>query len=471
MLTIGDVIEAIRGYRPVNFTQTIAGVVTKVEEVYPGVLFIALPEEKNAPEVIHKAFERGAKCALIQQDLIERFYVIDLTVEQSKVDIEDVTNAQVCLKVHDTLDALKRIARFWRQKLSMRVIGLIGCDGNCITSQLITDILSQRFRTKTLDNQNDAAGLALAILKQEKTTERLVVSIMPNKAMLLHEIALPQIFVMMDIQKAGLYGKTTRKSIRPGLLKFIQYIHLHPDSVNVMVLNFDDPLALKLVHRLPARVFFYGFNPQADLWADGVEGLGLEGIRFRVHYRNEIVYLHVPLIGRRAVHSVLCAVAIGIIEGMNWQEIVNGLCVDQPQLRLITVPISNGALLLDDTCDASVESALAALNLLDTLEGRKVAVLGELSVSDLQRRIGYEMVGIRAAEVVDELVVVGEQAHFIASAAATSGLNARWITSLENIQQAVEWLQKNVGFNDIVLIKGTRDMEMDRIVTALEVES
>ena len=399
-------------------------------------------KKKNTSEVIRKAFERGAKCALIQQDLTERFSVIDLTVEQPKVDVGGSTNAQICLKVPDTLEALKRIARFWRQKLPLRVIGLIGCDGNCITSQLITDILSQRFQTETLEKQDDVAGLALAILKQGKTTDRLVVSIMPHQAMLLHEIAMPQIFVIMDIQKAGLYGKTTRKSIQPGLTKFIQSIRLHPDSENVAVLNLDDPFSLKLVHRLSTRVFFYGFNPQADLWADGVEGLGLEGIRFRLHYRNEIVYLHIPMIGHRVVHSVLCAVAIGIIEGMNWQEIVNGLCVDQPQLRLITVPISNGALLLDDTCDASVESALAALNLLDTLEGRKVAVLGELAVSHLQQRIGYEMVGIRAAEVVDELVVVGEQARFIASAATTSGLNVRWITSLENIQQAIEWLQK-----------------------------
>ena len=116
----------------------------------------------------------------------------------------------------------------------------------------------------------------------------------------------------------------------------------------------------------------------ADLWADQVEGLGLEGIRFRLHYGNETLFLKVPLIGRHSVHTVLRAVAVGLVEKLPWQEIINGLRTGHTQLRLVAVRAKNGALLLDDTYNASPQSVMAALNLLDELKGHKVAVLGDM---------------------------------------------------------------------------------------------
>ena len=127
-----------------------------------------------------------------------------------------------------------------------------------------------------------------------------------------------------------------------------------------------------------------------------------------------------------------------------------------------------GALLLDDTYNASPESMLAALNLLHELDGRKIAVLGDMLELGPYEHHGHQIVGIRAAEVVDELITVGELAHSIAAAARKVGLASNVITELENTEQAIAFLEDRLEAGDVVLIKGSHAMQMDRIVSALE---
>jgi UDP-N-acetylmuramoyl-tripeptide--D-alanyl-D-alanine ligase len=138
------------------------------------------------------------------------------------------------------------------------------------------------------------------------------------------------------------------------------------------------------------------------------------------------------------------------------------------QLRLVAVRSINGALLLDDTYNASPESTLAALNLLEELDGRKVAVLGDMLELGPYEVHGHEMVGVRAAEVVDELVTVGERGRMIAAAARSAGLPDEKITELESAQQAIEFLGPRLDEKDVVLVKGSHGMRMDHIVAALE---
>ena len=90
-------------------------------------------------------------------------------------------------------------------------------------------------------------------------------------------------------------------------------------------------------------------------------GEGLEGIRFNLHYQDEVFQLRVPLIGQHSVHTALRAAAVGLAEGLSWGEIIIGLRNSHSQLRLVAVYTEQGALLLDDTYNASPESTLAAL--------------------------------------------------------------------------------------------------------------
>jgi UDP-N-acetylmuramoyl-tripeptide--D-alanyl-D-alanine ligase len=114
---------------------------------------------------------------------------------------------------------------------------------------------------------------------------------------------------------------------------------------------------------------------------------------------------------------------------------------------------------------------LAALNLLHDLDGRKVAVLGDMLELGQYERKGHEKVGIRAAEVVDELVTLGERGRMIAQAAMEAGLPASKITILDKVEQVIQYLQPGLKQEDVVLVKGSNGMRMDRIVTALEYPS
>jgi UDP-N-acetylmuramoyl-tripeptide--D-alanyl-D-alanine ligase len=217
-----------------------------------------------------------------------------------------------------------------------------------------------------------------------------------------------------------------------------------------------------------ARIFFYGLDPAADLWADGVEGLGLEGIHFRLHYHRETLHVRVPMIGQHSVHTVLRAAAVGLVEGLNWQEIVSGLTAGHTQLRLVAVRTATGALMLDDTYNASPESMLAALNLLAELDGRKVAVLGDMLELGPYEKQGHEVVGARAADVADYLVTVGERGHLIAAAARRTGLRSDKVSEFDDADAAIAFLRKSLSERDVVLVKGSRKVRMERIASALE---
>jgi UDP-N-acetylmuramoyl-tripeptide--D-alanyl-D-alanine ligase len=159
---------------------------------------------------------------------------------------------------------------------------------------------------------------------------------------------------------------------------------------------------------------------------------------------------------------------VGLVEGLNWLEIINGLQSGSSQLRLVVVRAECGALLLDDTYNASPESVLAALNLLEELYGRKIAVLGDMLELGQYEAQGHEMAGIRAAEVVDILVTVGDRGRMIADAAHRAGLAAAAIIPLETTEQATDWLKQQLQPRDVVLVKGSRGMRMDRIISVLE---
>ena len=141
------------------------------------------------------------------------------------------------------------------------------------------------------------------------------------------------------------------------------------------------------------------------------------------------------------------------------------------RLRLTAVRTEAGALLLDDTYNASPESVLAALNLLAQLDGHKVAVLGDMLELGQYEKQGHEIVGVRAAEIADALVTVGPLGHMIAGAARQAGMNRENIKELENTEEAITHLRDALTERDVVLVKGSHGIHMERIVAALELPS
>lgn len=472
MFTSGDLLEALTGTRPTWADQVITEATVDSRQVIPGSLFIALPgEHADGHDFVDEAFRRGAALALVQRELDDTFSVLDLRTDPHSMSLEPSpleADKPLCILVKDSLKALQRAAYFWRRKLNVRVVGITGSVGKSTTKELVSEVLSQRYRTlKSPGNLNNEIGLPLTLLSLGEGYERAVLEMgfyVPGEIAFLCDLAQPVIGVLTNIGTVHAERAGSQEEIARGKAELVQA--LPPDGF--AVLNYDDPWIIQMADLTQAKVFTYGLDEAADLWADEVEGLGLEGIRFRLHYRNEVLYLKVPLIGRHSVHTALRAAAVGLIEGLTWQEIVNGLRSGTTQLRLMAVRTEQGALVLDDTYNASPESMLAALNLLEELEGRKVAVLGDMLELGMYEWRGHELVGIRASEVVEKLFTVGERGRMIAAAACRAGLAPENINELETTDQAIDLLKRSLEPQDIVLVKGSRGMRMDRIVAALE---
>jgi UDP-N-acetylmuramoyl-tripeptide--D-alanyl-D-alanine ligase len=470
MLALADVFEALTGFRPDWATQVITEASVDSRQIIPAGMFIALPGERvDGHNYIGAAFERGAYLALIQRDVSDQFNVLDLRGNVSLQDLE-IPNMPFCLLVDDTLQSLQQIARFWRRRLDLRVIGITGSVGKSSTKETVAGVLGERYRTlKNPGNMNNEIGLPLTLLRLSAGYEVAVLEMgfyVPGEIALLCDIALPQVGVITNVGTVHAERAGSQEVIARGKAELVQ--SLPPAPEGTAILNYDDPWVRDMAMQTQAQVLFYGLDPRADLWADEVEGQGLEGIRFRMHYRDESIYLRVPMIGRHSVHTALRAAAVGLVEGLTWQEIVSGLRAGHSQLRLVAVRTKSGALLLDDTYNASPESTLAALNLLEELGGRKVAVLGDMLELGPYEEHGHEMVGRRAAEVVDELVTVGELGRMIADAARLAGLPDEKITVLDSAQKATKYLRSRLSENDVVLVKGSHGMRMDHIVAALE---
>jgi UDP-N-acetylmuramoyl-tripeptide--D-alanyl-D-alanine ligase len=474
MLTLADAIEAMTNFRPLA-TTVITEAVIDSRQVIPGSLFVAIPGEKvDGHNFVDEVFRRGASFALIQQDVDDSFRTLDLrAVSSADMFSRENLIPPMCLRVDNTIAALQQIARYWRRKLDLRVIGITGSVGKSTTKEMIAEVLSTRYRTlKSPGNLNNEIGLPLTMLKLSSGHQRAVFEMgfyVPGEIAFLCDIALPHIGVVTNVGTVHAERAGSQEAIARGKAELVQALPPAPEGV--AILNFDDPWVRKMEEKTKARVFFYGLSPEANLWADNVVGLGLDGIRFRLHYRGETLHVKIPLIGRHSVHTALRAAAVGLAEGMNWQEILEGLNQGHTQLRLAAVRSQTGALLLDDTYNASPESMLAALNLLDELDGRKVAVLGDMLELGPYERGGHEMVGLRAAQVVSILLTLGERAHTIAQAARRAGMKKNSVIEFDEFDPLIEWLKVNLTKNDAVLIKGSHGLRMDRITSMLESRS
>jgi UDP-N-acetylmuramoyl-tripeptide--D-alanyl-D-alanine ligase len=334
---------------------------------------------------------------------------------------------------------------------------------------LIADVLSLRYRTlKSFNNYPSRVALPLSLLRLGRGYQRAVVEIgptRPGETALLSDIALPHVGVVTNTLR--LDEASTDESVveeQAGLVRAL------PSAMQgALVLNADDALSRRLGELSPIQPVYYGLDPTAHLWADEVESMGLEGIRFRLHFRQEILHVRVPLLGHYSVHTALSAAAVGLAEGLTWTEIASGLRASPSQLRLVAVRTQSGALILDDSYSASAESTLASLNLLGEMQGRHIAVLGDLLEPGQSDEIGSQKVGARAAEVAQHLIAVGERSKSILDSARRAGFRSNQVTWVSEAMQAVEVLRTILKEGDVVLVKGSQNLQLERITNALEV--
>ena len=468
MLTLQHVLIALIGKSIGNLDFKITEGCIDSRHVPPFSMFFALKGENTDGHLyVDEAFAKGANLAIIEHPIQSEFPVVDIRKGTAALP----SQPPFSLLVEDTLEALQKLAAYWRRQFDLKVIGITGSVGKTSTKELTASVLSQRYVTlKNPGNLNNEIGLPLTLLQLNESHQVAVLEMgfyVPGDIAQLCEIALPQIGIVTNIGTVHAERAGSIEAIAAGKSELVQA--LPPAPKGVAILNFDDERVLAMAHQTRASVFTYGLNPQADLWADEIESMGLEGIRCRMHYHGEDFYLTAPLIGRHSVYTLLRSAAAALCLGFSWAAIFDAFKNSQLQLRITTVQTASGALILDDTYNASPDSTLAALNLIADLDGRKVAVLGDMLELGQYEEDGHQRIGIRAAEVADELVFVGQRTKTSLNAALEAGFpaqNAHWFATPS---EATQYLHKTLNHGDIVLIKGSNAMHMDQIVSALEV--
>jgi len=445
----------------------------------PGCLFIALRgEQHDGHDFVGAAIDQGA-VAIIAERRPSSACTVLTTADWGSAIVDWPPASPVCILVPDSLVALQRVAAYWRRQNAVRIIGITGSVGKTTSKEAIAAVLRQRYNTlKSGGNYNNEIGLPLTLLALTTSHERVVLEMGMydlGEIALLAEIALPQVGVVTNVGPTHLERLGTIERIAQAKAELPQALPPAEEG-GVAILNADDEWVGTMASQTRARIFTYGLSPQADLWADSIESEGLEGLRFRFHYGEETVYARVPMLGHHSVHTALRAAAVGLVEGLSWQEIMVGLRDQTAQLRLVAVPGPAGSTILDDTYNASPASCIAALNLLEELApheggGRKIAVLGDMYELGAYQEEGHKIVGRRARDAADVLVAVGRLGRIIGQEALKVGMPAGSVYLVETNAQAIDLLRTLVTpspAGDKILIKGSRGMAMEEIVTALQ---
>lgn len=432
-----------------------------------GSLFIAIKGEvTDGHFYVDNAFNNGAYMAIIDHAIESDYPVIDIADPNAIIP----TEAPYSLLVPDSILALQTIATYWREQFDIPVVGITGSVGKSSSKDLIASVLSHRMRTlKNPGNYNNEIGLPLTLLSLTHEHEIAVLEMgfyVAGEIKLLCDIAHPNIGVLTNIGTVHAERAGSIEAIAEGKAELLEELPEAPKGL--AILNYDDDFVREMASKTHARVFYYGLDPRADLWADEIESRGLNGIRCRLHHQGESYYLTAPLIGRHSVFTILRACAVALNLGISWDWIFHAFKSSREQVRVVTVKTPSGALIIDDTYNASPDSTLAALNLLGDIDGRKIAVLGDMLELGQYEREGHRRVGLRASEIADEIVLVGTRSQITRDAVLETEFKPENLHWFESTDEAIAYLKPRLSQGDIVLVKSSHSMHLERIVSALE---
>ncbi len=477
MPTLADLFTAFTGQPapPTPSRAVITPWVMNSTLVEKGGAFVARPgAQADGHTYIGDALQRGAAVVVAERARLDRA-TVPVSVQMIDVaqPVATTLSAPVIFVVEDTIAAMQQVATWWRNKANpaMKVVGITGSVGKTTTKELVANVLSQRFRVwKSRGNYNSDIGLPLTMMDMPLDID---VAIMEMGMTRLGEIAelcaivRPDIGVVTNVgvahmeQLGSIEAIAAAKGELPATLP----------ATAVAILNGDDPRVKAMADNTRAKVFTYGLDPSDTLWADDIASNGLKGLSFRFHYGTKSIFTRLALLGRHSVHSALAAAAVGLTLGQSWAEITSALghIASMEVLRVVIVEGVNGSTLIDDSYNASPDSVMAALNLLADLDGRRVAVLGDMRELGEYTEKGHAIIARRAAEVADRFVAVGDMAEFMAAQAKIAGLRENAIFAAPSRDAAVDWLKQELKPGDVVLVKGSRALRLDELVSQLSV--
>ena len=454
-LTADDLVRLTGGRLLARSARPIRGAAVDSRLVTAGQLFVALPGERTDGHLhLDDAVSRGAAALLVTRQVEDPAVFGDVTI----------------VRVADALTALGAVAAGWRRRFDPLVVGITGSIAKTSTKEAVATVLGGGMRTlKTEGNQNNEVGLPLTLLRLSPDDEAAVLEMgmyLSGEIADLAAMARPSIGVVTAVQPVHLSRIGTLQAVERAKGELLEAL----PADGTAVLNADDPIVTRMDRRSAARAVRYGFDDTADVRATDVTSNGVDGMAFRLRAQAGERSIRIPTLGRLSVHNAAAAAAVGLAAGLELGTIATALEGGWGAAHRVELVRLRGVTVIDDSYNASPGSVAAALELLAGLPGRRVAVLGEMLELGDAHEAGHEAVGEAAAAIAELLVVVGPGAGGIAAGAQEAGLDARRIHVVPDADEALDVLRPRLRDGDVVLIKASRGIGLDRLVDGLRLE-
>jgi UDP-N-acetylmuramoyl-tripeptide--D-alanyl-D-alanine ligase len=413
--------------------------------VQPGELFFAVKgEHMDGHDFVSQALEKGASAAVIRADQRSRY--------SSKTGL---------ITVDDTLVALQLLASAVRRLWGKPLIGVTGSTGKTTTKEAIAHVLSTRFRVlKSEGNFNNHFGLPLMLLKLEPEHDFAVIEMGMSHAgeiAALAKIAQPEIGVVTNVAPVHLEFFDSVASIARAKYELIEAL----PAGGTAILNGDDEYVSQFGRDFRGNVVLYGLRASADVRAENIEPQGSEGSTFDVLVDGCREKAVLRLVGTHNVYNALAAVAAGLNRGLSPSGAVGALATLAPADKRGQV-VKLGNITVINDCYNCNPKALEAM--VDALAGmpakRRIVVAGEMlelgpTGDDLHRQAGQHIAGKK----IDLLLGVQGQAQQMVEAAIRAGMRAEFVSTPE---EAGEWLARETRDGDVVLLKASRGVKLER---------
>jgi UDP-N-acetylmuramoyl-tripeptide--D-alanyl-D-alanine ligase len=454
-LTADDLVRLTGGRLLARSDRPVRGAAVDSRLVAKGQLFVALPGDRtDGHDHLPEAIARGAAALFVTRPIAAGSTVGDVTI----------------VRVADGVAALGAVAAGWRRRFDPLVVGVTGSIAKTSTKEAIAAVLGATRRVrKSEGNQNNEIGLPLTVLRLDAGDEAMVLEMgmyVGGEIADLARIARPLIGVVTAVQPVHLSRIGTLDAIERAKGELLEAL----PAGGTAVLNADDPIVTRMDRRTGARVLRYGMATDADVRADAVTSLGPRGMRFRLRTKAGERDVTIPSLGPLSVHNATAGAAVGVAAGLSLDDIARGLAGGWSAPHRVELVRLNGATVIDDSNNASPGSVRAALDVLASMPGRHVAVLGEMLELGDEHEPGHRAVGAAAASVVDLLMVVGGDAAGMVEGAIEAGLDPGRIHHVADAEDALEALRPRLRENDTVLIKASRGIGLDRLVDGLRLE-
>jgi UDP-N-acetylmuramoyl-tripeptide--D-alanyl-D-alanine ligase len=425
--------------------------------VTPGQLFVALPGERTDGHAhLAEAVAAGATGALVSRGVAQ--------------DVLDGLGDVTVIRVAEGLAPLHALAAGWRRRFDLPVVGVTGSVAKSSTKEAIATVLAEGRPSSAVlrseGNENNEIGLPLTVLRLRPSHEIAVLEMgmyVGGEIAELCRIALPSIGVVTAVRPIHLSRAGTLEAIEAAKAELVEAL----PADGLAVLNADDARVRRMSTRTAARSVTYGFASDADVRAEAIASLGLDGMAFQVVARGERRAVRLPRLGRHAVHNALAAAAVALEVGSSLDTVVAGLSRAWVLPHRSTVIRLDGLTVIDDAYNAGPDSMAAALDSLAELPGRHVAVLGRMAELGELAEAAHAAVGRQAAGVLDLLVAVGSATEPLVDGAIAAGLPVERVVAVPDAGAALVALPARLQRGDVVLVKASRSEALERVVDGL----